>query len=155
LITIIATPVITINADETNTEPNSLKIRKVTTEKGQLYLWLYVHTNIQMEIRYDEIDGTFTPIYTYDANQLKIPLDPKKLTDAEINLLTDSTYTQKSIRDRLTRGLKNQTFLSQLSQNINTETKQVNQREQERTINSQVMVTAMKNRVMLSVYALP
>jgi len=155
LITILATPVITTNADESNTEPNSLKIRKVTMEKDQLYLWLYIHTNIQEEIRYDEMDSTFTPIYTYDTNQLKIPLDQKYLTEPEINLLTDPTYTQKTIRERLTGQLGIPTFSSQLSQSIDTETKQVNQREQEQAIKSQVTVTAMKNRIMLGVYALP
>lgn len=151
LITILATPVITANADESNTEPSPLKIRKVTMEEGQLYLWLYVHTNIILDIRYDEMDGTFTHMYTYDSNQLKIPLDPQKLTEAEINLLTDPTYTQKTIRERLTKDLKKHAFLSQLSQNIDTETKQVNQREQEQVIKSQNLIKTMKNKVLLGV----
>jgi len=155
LITILATPVITTNADESNTEPNALKIRKVTMENGQLYLWLYIHTNIQTNIRYDEMDDVLITIYTYDTKQLKIPLDHKYLIETEINLLTDPTYTQKTMRERLTGQLGTPTFLSKLSQSIDTETKQVNQREQEQAIKSDATVTVMRNRVEIGVSALP
>lgn len=120
-----------VHAEESTVRPASLKVRKVTLEGEQTFLWLYLSTNIKTEIRYNEMDGEFSTMYVYDMQQLKIPLDSAQITSQERELLTNPSYTQITIRSRLKLELKNNVFLSKLSQEVNTDTKEVNQREQE------------------------
>jgi len=49
LVTVILMMTITpmVNAEESTKLPNNMKIRKVTTDNGQLYVWVYLNTNIK------------------------------------------------------------------------------------------------------------
>lgn len=118
-------------AEESTVRPLNLKIRKVSQEKDQLYLWVYVNSNIKSEVRYDEIDGEFSTMYVYDMTQLKIPLDSDYITEKERGLLSDTMYSQYLIRTRLSEKLKTSVFTDEIKHALTskTETKQVDQKE--------------------------
>lgn len=146
---IMATLLPMVNAEESTLRPQPLKIRKVTIEENQAYVWIYVNTNIKSELRYDEMSGEFFTMYGYDMKQLKIPIDSKQITNQERELLAYTSYPQTSIRSRLTDNLKDSNFLSKLSQEVNTESKQVNQKEQETEIKYISIVNTLKNKILL------
>jgi len=143
LVTVVLMMTITpmVNAEESTKLPENMKIRKVTTENDQLYVWVYLNTNIKTEIRHHEDEIQL--LYVYDSQQIKIPLESKQLTLQEIEALADSTYTQQTIRQRLTNNLKDYKFTTTLSQAITPDTKQIDQKEREFTINTKI--TAIKN----------
>ena len=140
-----------VNAEESTKLPENMKIRKVTTENDQLYVWVYLNTNIKTEIRHHEDEIQL--LYVYDSQQIKIPLESKQLTLQEIEALADSTYTQQTIRQRLTNNLKDYKFTTTLSQAITPDTKQIDQKEREFTINTKV--TAIKNIIVTGITVYP
>ncbi len=147
IITMFCIPM--VNAEESTLRPQPLKVRKVTIEENQAYVWIYVNTNIKSELRYDEMSGEFLTMFVYDMKQLKIPIDSKQITSQERELLAYTSYPQLSIRSRLTDSLKASNFLSELSQEVNIETKQVNQKEQENEIKYISVVNTLKNQILL------
>jgi len=151
LVTVILMMTITpmVNAEESTKLPNNMKIRKVTTDNGQLYVWVYLNTNIKTEIRH--YDDEIQTLYVYDSQQIKIPLESNKLTLQEIESLADSTYTQQTIRQRLTNNLKDSNFTTDLIQAITSETKEIDQREREFTINN-AKVADIKSIIGLEIF---
>jgi len=153
VVALIMLPIASAMPTESTVRPNSMKIRKVTTEENQLYVWVYLNTNIETNIRYDEHDNSYQTIYVYDSQQIKIPLESNQLTLQETELLADSTYTQYTIRQRLTKNLKNVEFTNELSQAITYDTHQVDQKEREFTIKTQA--TTIKNIIDLGITNYP
>jgi len=141
LIALAIMPTITTTAMATESTmlPQPMTIRKTTLEDNQLYVWIYISTDIKTITHINEDQETMT-MYTYDMEQIKIPLNQNQLTPQELQQLSDSTYTQDSIKYRLTNQLKTTAFVNILADNINIKTKTVDQREQESIIKSATII---------------
>jgi len=142
-LTIMPTTTTTAMATESTVCPQPITIRKTTLEGNQLYVWIYISTDIKTVTRINE-DGEHMTMYTYDMEQIKIPIDQNQLTPQELQQLSDSTYTQISIKTKLKNKLKDDAFIDTLANNITADTKTVDQREQNSIIKSS---TIMKDTI--------
>ena len=138
-LTIMPTTTAAAMATESTILPQPITIRKTTLEENQLYVWVYVSTDIKTVTHYTDDGESFT-LYTYNMEQIKTPLNQNQLTEQELRQLSDTTYTQGSIKYRLTNQLKTSLFINELANNITTETKTVDQREQESIIKSATII---------------
>ena len=103
---------------ESNTRPLSLKVRKVQIRNGAPTLFLYIHTNIEKEMRYDPDTDETHEVYVYHMAQLSVPVPPTLSDKLNLTKIEDPTWHQRSTRHMFEEKLGDLVFRQNLANRL-------------------------------------